>query len=495
MDIDGVPVLTAPGPDRITAVLTFGVGLRDETFATIGVTHLIEHLVMGALPKSHLDCNAMVDLDLTAFYATGRPDAVRTFLETVCRAITDLPTERMALEVGVLQAENCAGAHPTVAALLGARYGLRGPGLAVASGPGPEFLTEDVVRGHARRWFVRENAALWCHGGLPADLTLPLPSGPRPQRPMPAPRPQSGPAWTQAPMGDGAGLLLAGPPRDPALSLGLEVLQERLTDVARTARGLSYSTGLEVVDAGPGRRETALYVDAREGQAGEVGRILWEQFAALWRTGPTPEELAHAVAGFEEELDGDADAFVCGELAAAAYSELGGLPFLPGRDALAAWRAVTPEQVAAALGAAAATALLVVPQDATLRSALGGIDRRSFCGVVPVAPVGREFRPSALKRAFDRSARMRYVVSDAGLAEVDVDGDVHFSPWSEIEAVLPDDAGEGFLVVTRDVCLFPVDPAVHGRAACAAIRAHLPEHLWVRRPAVPVDGRQVEPVG
>ena len=137
IDIDGVPVFTAPGPDRITAVLTFGVGLRDETFATVGVTHLIEHLVMGALPRSHLQCNAMVDVDLTSFYATGRPEAVRVFLETVCRAVADLPTERMALEIGVLQAENCAGTHPTVAALLGARYGLRGPGLTITAGAGP----------------------------------------------------------------------------------------------------------------------------------------------------------------------------------------------------------------------------------------------------------------------------------------------------------------------------------------------------------------------
>jgi hypothetical protein len=78
---------------------------------------------------------------------------------------------------------------------------------------------------------------------------------------------------------------------------------------------------------------------------------------------------------------------------------------------------------------------------------------------------------------------MRYVVSDSGLAEVDVDGDVHATAWADVEAVLPDDAGEGYLVVTRDLCAFPVDPGLHGRAVAAAIRAHLPEHLWVRPPA------------
>jgi hypothetical protein len=100
IEIAGVPVFTAPGPDRVTAALMFGVGLRDETYATLGVTHLIEHLVMGALPKSHLDCNATVDVESTMFYATGKPEAVATFLTRVCEALSDLPTDRMALEVG-----------------------------------------------------------------------------------------------------------------------------------------------------------------------------------------------------------------------------------------------------------------------------------------------------------------------------------------------------------------------------------------------------------
>ncbi|MGY1602609.1 insulinase family protein [Geodermatophilus sp. SYSU D00815] len=494
IEIDGVPVFTAPGPDRITAVLTFGVGLRDETFATVEVTHLVEHLVMGTLPKSHLQCNALVDTDLTAFYATGRPDAVRAFLESVCRAISDLPTDRMALEVGVLQAENCPGSHPTVAALLGARYGLRGPGLTVAPGPGPDFLTEATVRAHARRWFVRENATLWCHGDLPAGLSLTLPPGPRPQRPVPEPRRQAGPVWSPAPMGEGAGLLLAGAPRDHALNVGLHVLSGRLTDVARTERGLSYSTGTEVLDVTADRRESALYVDAREGRAAEVGRILWEQFDSLCRTGPTAEELAHVVTGLAEEFDADEDAFVCGELGGAALGELGPVPFLPAEQALAAWRAVTPAQVAAALSAAAATALLVVPQGTVLRTAVGGIEQRPFCGVVPVAPKGRQFRPSAFRRVRDRAARVRLVVSDAGLADVDADGDVHFTPWDGIEAVVPADRGEGFSVITREMCVIPVDPAVQGRGAVTAVRERLPEHLWVRPVAAADVARTAEPV-
>ena len=145
--IDGVPVFSAGGRERTTAALVFGVGLRDETFATIEVTHLVEHLAMAALPRTHLRCTAVTDVDPTTFSATGRPEAVGAFLEGVCRALSDLPTERMDLEVGVLQAESCGTSHSTMGALWAARFGLTGPGLVLAAGPGPEYLTEETVRG------------------------------------------------------------------------------------------------------------------------------------------------------------------------------------------------------------------------------------------------------------------------------------------------------------------------------------------------------------
>ena len=484
IEIDGVPVFTAPGPERVTAALVFGVGIRDETFATAGVTHLVEHLAMGTLPKSHLQCNAMVDVDLTVFYATGRPDAVRGFLDAICRAISDLPTERIALEIGVLQAENCAGAHPTVAALLGARYGIRGPGLTVAAqGAGPQYLTADVVRNHARTWFVRDNAVLWWHGALPEDLTLALPSGPRPVRPAPEPRWQQGPFWAQGPVFDGAGLLLEGAPRDPALAVGVKVLEERLGDIARHARGLSYSAGVEFVNTAPDRRDIALYVDAREGQAGEVGRILWEQFWTLSGQGPSAEEIAHVVAGLEEELDADEDDFVRGELAGAAFGEVNEVPFLPARAALDAWRTVTPQKVTAALHAARERAIVVLPEGVRLMTALDAAVQQHFCGIVPQVPDGVVFRPSVLKRTVSRRPRMELIVSDAGLAHRDEDGDLHFVPWADVETVVPNEGDEGFAVVGRNLCLFPVFPELFGRKACEAVRARIPASRWLGQAA------------
>lgn len=479
-EIDGVPVVTAPGPARVTAALVFGVGVRDETYASLGVTHLIEHLVMGSLPKSHLECNATVDVESTIFFATGRPDAVAGFLQGVCAALSDLPTDRMDLEVGILQAENCSGSHPTAAALWAARFRLAGPGLAYAGGGVPEFLDEEAVRAHARRWFVRSNTVLVWHGGLPADLRLPLPEGPAPQRPSPTTRLQTGPEWLQGPTA-GAGLSLTVPdPLDPATGVLFDVLLERVRDVARHERGLSYHAELEVVDVSRGHREAALLVDAREGQEAEVARLLWEQFEALCAAGPSDAELAHAVTGFEESVD-DGDDLVLGELVRTAFCRVFGLPFRSTPDTLLLWRAVTPADVAAAARALRPSALLVVPTGVE-PGGLEGIAQRPLCNVVPTLPEGALFRRPLLARLFGRAARVSVVVGDAGLAELDSDGDVHLIPWDEVVAAIPAPTGDGVFVVGHGLCGLEVTEALYGRRAVEAVRARLPQHVWVPTP-------------
>ncbi|TFV59857.1 hypothetical protein E4P41_11090 [Geodermatophilus sp. DF01-2] len=494
IDIDGVPVFAASGPARTTAALVFGVGLRDETFATIEVTHLVEHLAMGALPRTHLRCNAVTDVDTTTFFATGRPEAVGAFLEGVCRALADLPTERMDLEVGVLQAESCGAPYSAMGALWAARFGLAGPGLVVADGPGPEYLTEEIVRAHARRWFVRGNAALWCSGPLPADLRLPLPAGLRPDRPVPPSRPQTGPVWTR---GTGVGLLLtAGGAGDPALTMGVEVLKERLRDTARHARGLAYSVDSMALDLSADRREVAVVADAREGQEGEVAGLLWQAYAQLCESGPSAAELAHAVDGFAEELDADERAVVESELADAAYCAVGGLPFRPVQEVLGNWRTTGTEEVAAALRGTWTTAVLSVPEGAAYEGPGDPVERRWVCGVQAHLPEGRTFRPPALARLLSRENRVALVVGERGLASRDADGDVHAIPWELVEAALPTEDGRAVLVVGRNLCTVLVDEDRYGRRIVAALRDRVPAARWLPRPAAPAEGRpKAVPVG
>jgi hypothetical protein len=493
IEIDGVPLFTSPGPGRASGALVFGVGLRDESYARLGITHLIEHLVMGSLPKSHLDCNATVDVESTIFYATGRPAAVAGFLAGVCAALSELPVDRMDKEIGVLQAENCTGSHPTAAVLWGARFRLDGPGLALAGGGVPEWLTETAVREHARKWFVRGNAAALWHGDRPEDLRLSLPDGPRPERIRPAVRVNPGPVWLQGPTA-GAGLLLTvSDALDPATGVGVDVLNERMRDVARMERGLSYHSDLEIVDVAPGHREVAVVVDARDGQEAAVAQVLWEQYLDLCERGPSQAELEHAVEGYAEHLDSGDDAAL-GDLSRAAFAEVFGLPFRPAADGVVAWSTVTPEQVAAAMRACRPSAVLALPEKVDPGPLPGGIERTYLCNYVPELPSGTTFRPSLLARAVNKQARIKLVVTDAYLAHGDSDGDGHVIPWPEVEAAVPALEGNGVFVVGRNLCGIDVHEDVYGRRAVDMVRAQLPAHVWVTVPA-PTAGEVPAPAG
>ena len=144
--VDGVPVFCAAGPPPLSAGLVFGVGRRDETFVSGGVTHLVEHLAMRAVGRTTIESNAAVDLTATEFVATGSPDRVAAFLGAGCTALADLPTEHLAVEADVLRAEDATTAAPPVALLLGTLYGVEGVGLASVRDPALRSLGDTALR-------------------------------------------------------------------------------------------------------------------------------------------------------------------------------------------------------------------------------------------------------------------------------------------------------------------------------------------------------------
>src|SRR4051812_47519395 len=144
IEVDGVPVFWQEAPGPLSAGLVFGCGTRDETFMTIGVTHL----VMTAMPRVHHDHNAAVDLLTTEFFVTGRPDQVVAFLHGVCAGLATIPLDHLAREVGGIEAEAGMAAHPTAAALLTRRFGARDVGLESYAGPGPAGIPAEAVLAH-----------------------------------------------------------------------------------------------------------------------------------------------------------------------------------------------------------------------------------------------------------------------------------------------------------------------------------------------------------
>ncbi|HEX6871415.1 MAG TPA: insulinase family protein [Micromonosporaceae bacterium] len=470
-EVDGVPVFWQEAPGPLTAGLVFGVGTRDETFMTIGVTHLVEHLVMSTLPKVHHETNASVDLCTTEFVATGRPEQVAAFLSGVCQGISAIPLDRLAQEAGVLEAEAGFATHPTGAALLTRRYGARDVGLEVFSGPGPEQIDADVVLAHARRFLVAGNAALWLTGPPPEGLRLSLPAGDRVRRTEPVPVPQDGPRWSDEAV-PASGILLSGT-RDPAWNIGMAVLGDRLMDEARHRRGLSYDVFGDVVLIGPASRQYLLGADARSGQDGTVAEILWEQVRRLAADGPTDEELAHEKAGYEEAYHDPR--WPAEEATRQARAALFDLPVSGPEARLAEVAAVTRADVARCFAEALPTALIVVPEDVTLN--LPGV-ARGGCPRTREAPPGQVFTMKRLVRLIARQWRApRYYLTGSGLAMMDPDGDVHQTTFADVIGVQVD--GDDRLLFSADGCLLPViaDAFRDGEALREAIDRNVPAHL------------------
>lgn len=471
-DVDGVPVLWQEAPAPFSASLVFGVGARHETFRTVGVTHLVEHLVMATLPKSHLDSNAHVDLDSTIFQATGRPEAVVEFISAVCAAITDLPLSRLATEAGVLEAEGASGDHPAMCAALNDRHGLAGIGLLGTDGPGIRQITEEHVSEHLSRCFHRGNAVLVLTGAPPAGLRVLLPHG----------VPPAPPAVTISRLRTPGRLTYAGPM--PSLSIEvasadgadaaalLRILVERMTDDLRHREGLAYEVdGTSArVDATHG--VITFWADGREGQLGKVATGLWEALRGLAEAGPTPEEIAHDRAGLEEFLDDPRTTQA--RLESNALSLLrGGQPRTPD-DARAQHDALTPAHLQDMASRSLATALLQLPEDLEVDVAdLPLLDRDDEeYGDAPVT--GRTHRKRALALA---PASLRAVVGDLG-ASLQVRGDTLTVLWDAVVGLGtgPDDR----VIVAADGTVMELSGKYLKDAGelFATIEAHVPKALW-----------------
>ena len=479
-EINGVPVFWQEAPGPLTAGLVFGCGTRDETFMTIGVTHLVEHLVMSTLPRTHHDSSATVDLFTTEFVATGRPDQVVAFLRTVCAGISAIPVDRLPQEVGVLDAEDGMATRPTAAALLTRRFGARDVGLETYAGPGLRQLSAADVTAHAARFFVAGNAALWLTGPPPDGLELRLPPGERVRRAEPAPARQDGPRWSREPV-DASGVLLSGE-RDAAWNIAMSVLAERVREDARHQRGLSYEVFGDIFTTGPLRREYLIGADARPGEDGAVAEILWEHLRRLAEGGPTDAELAHEKEGFVETYDDPR--WAASEVALQARAAVLDAPRTTPEERLREVAEVTREDVAAAVAGALPTALVAVPYGVT--PSLPGMSEGG-CPRMTGSPFGREFSMKTLVRLLAGTLRpSRLYVSTSGIALRHPDGDTHETAFADVIGIEYD--GEMRKVFGANGCVLHVVPTAYrdDDVISAALDQFVPAALRFARGGGPV---------
>ncbi|MDR3080688.1 MAG: insulinase family protein [Streptomyces sp.] len=267
----GIPVLHAPRPGDITAGLFFRVGRADETLATSGITHLVEHLALHRLGLSDLHYNGATANAYTLFHVTGNEEEVVAYLNSVCAALRDLPMDRLETEKEILRTEAAGrGTGPNAQMSLW-RYGAQGYGLSSYDELGTWKLTADEVRHWAETRFTRDNAVLWITSDrVPDGLDLSLPAGKR----IPAPAASSAlpvtPAYIRGE--DGHVVFNAVVRRSTAASVFADVVGRALFQDLRQEGGYSYTAEADYTPRDADFAMLTAYADALpDKQAAVVG--------------------------------------------------------------------------------------------------------------------------------------------------------------------------------------------------------------------------------
>ncbi|MGW7139616.1 M16 family metallopeptidase [Streptomyces xanthophaeus] len=259
--VNGIRTLLAPRSGPVTAGLLFRVGRADETLATSGITHLVEHLALHRHGLSDLHYNGSTSAAHTHFHVTGTPADVVEYLNGVCAALRDLPMDRLETEKEILRTEAAGRGRGPGHGMALWRYGSRSYGLTDYAEAGLHRITAHNVRDWAGTWFTAENAVLWITSDtLPEGLDLTLPTGtwhPAPEATSALP---ATPAYFQ---GDEGGLVLTSVlPRSTEAGLLTEVLGKELFRALRQKGGYSYTAAAEYCPRDTASATVIAYADA-----------------------------------------------------------------------------------------------------------------------------------------------------------------------------------------------------------------------------------------
>lgn len=291
----GIPVLTADIPVGFTGRLTLGVGKRDETARTAGISHLVEHLVMRQVTRLPVPHNATTGDDSVEFFASGAPDQVADFLNRVAAAIrglsdvtaADVARERKTIVSELGEDDETTGRGPLLD-----RYGTQSFGLLDLGQPAHRTHTPEMVAEFAQRWLHAGNAVLSFTGPVPENLDVELPAA-RERTPDEDPLPLAGRerGWVTNFGQPAAFSLIVDGPREVRSAFAW-CLEETLFDELRVDANLIYS-----VDAYTGllrgeRRILAMVLDPSEEDVERTAIAATRVLRRLAAEGPSDEVLA-----------------------------------------------------------------------------------------------------------------------------------------------------------------------------------------------------------
>jgi len=463
---DGVPVFSTPSAPDFVGALMFRVGVSDETIATRGLTHLVEHLALFQLGRRDHPVNGFVDGLRTVFHATGTPDQVASFFRDLIAALADPPLSRIRNEARVLRTEAMRHGADPAQSLLWQRYGSRGHGLLVLAEWALDAPDSARVMDWIRDRFTADNAVAWVSGPVPESLSF---AGlPRGRRCEPAPpevlEDLRLPAWAVDRF-DAVSMSFVAP-RDQWIAVPLGMIADRLIDRLRFDDGLVYEVGLALHMVGARHMHGTVTVPCLPEHVARVQEGLFqviEQFAA---DGPTADQLQRAGDAYAARFEQPGAVF--GMLDHRTLNELVGYRAVTAAELIAEHRAFGSARCAHIISDALPSTMLLLPQRQS--------PRRDHYQKAPVFSrtriEGRTFR--SLSQRFPWSPRgPSLVVGDEGVSWIAPSGEARTVRFANCGARVDDGdvylmGHDGFHIIVR------ASEWHHGHEACGLIITSLP---------------------
>lgn len=509
LSVDGVPLHWTEQPGRFHASLVFRVGVRDESFSTAGLTHLVEHLAFATIAVPDHEFNGEVGLSLTEFTFEGATSEVVQSLAAICSSLANLAAGRIdprtfKREKAILEAEGGTSSVPgEVAEALSNHYGLTGPGLASAAEDFLDQITIDDVARHAYTYFNRANVVLVCSSAPPEGLTFPLPDGSwqgmKAAPPLVETRPAEYASGGSRPV---ISFRVPGSDTDTAAALPLmeQTVNRRFHDNLRRRDGMAYGCEISSVNIDGDTSLAVIALEVAPRNAVEAVRRTLTELRSLRDQGPTADEIRRTMASLssdaEEPGSDHVDAFeaaVCNLLDQRTWT------FPDYINALASQAQSLPSAYLADMDS---TLLVGLPEDVIPDDAdpTIGVLYPARAGT-PTTPIqGTTYKRGLIARFAGAPADARLVVGDDGcvFTAYGLTTQVRWQDVVALERETLEEDIEAITLYSRDAfqLSFPAPWFRRGQVAVEAILRAVPRrlHFWAASETtdsvVPVEARR-----
>lgn len=296
--IGGVPVVWVDSPLPFVANIVVRMGQVDETLPTHGMSHLLEHMVLGTdWPVE--DFNATVMPVLTHFWFSGEPRDALARLTSTLSAMANPPPARLARERDILRTEAYGRGQSQVALHAALRYGPRGIGVADYPELGLQRATHADVLAWAQRFFVTGNTVIALTQAPPDEFTIALPEGPSVTAPHTEPIdeivfPSS---FVSGPPGlAGISMIVR---RSYEIVTAMDIATHRLRQWLRHEEGVSYHVGSAYDPISKEEAHLVIWADCRPHSAQLVRNALLSVVDDLAFDGPTQADLERSFDSFK----------------------------------------------------------------------------------------------------------------------------------------------------------------------------------------------------